>query len=430
VVSRHQGTQDRPATAPGDDGRRLSRRGFLGGLGAAGVVGAGVGAAVAAAGPSGPETSEEAALAGRVAFHGAHQAGIATPSQDRLAFAAFDVVTERREELRDLLREWTAASAAMTHGVLVPGDSSSPTSAPADTGEAMGLPPSALTVTVGFGPSLFDDRFGLSGQRPSALVPLPALPGDALQAARSGGDLAIQACAHDPQVAFHVIHNLTRIGQGVVRMRWSQLGFGRTSTTSREQTTPRNLMGFKDGTRNVKAEDTAAMNQHVWADGDQPWMRGGTYLVARRIRMVIEVWDRERLAEQEDVFGRRKNTGAPLTGTHEFDQPVLSARHPDGKPVIPDDAHVRLASPESNGGTSILRRGFSYTDGMDEGGLLDAGLFFLSFQRDPVQFVSLQRRLGAHDALSEYIRHTGSGVWACPTGLADDTRSWADHLFG
>jgi len=429
-VSTHQATHGAPASEPGDDGRRLSRRGFLGGLGAAGVVGAGLGAAVAAAGASGPEESGEPPQAGRVEFHGPHQAGIATPSQDRLAFAAFDVVTDDRASLRDLLREWTAASVAMTRGLLVPGDSSSPTIAPADTGEAMELPPSALTVTVGFGPSLFDDRFGLAGHRPSALVPLPALPGDALQSGRTGGDLAVQACAYDPQVAFHVIRNLARIGEGVVRLRWSQLGFGRTSTTSRRQTTPRNLMGFKDGTRNVKAEDAAALERHVWADGDQPWMRGGTYLVARRIRMLIEPWDRERLDEQEAVFGRRKETGAPLTGRHEFDPPAFSVRAPDGKPVIPADAHVRLASPESNGGTSILRRGFSYTDGLDDKGLLDAGLFFVSFQRDPQQFVQLQRRLGSYDALNEYIRHTGSGVWACPTGLSDNTRSWADHLFG
>jgi deferrochelatase/peroxidase EfeB len=172
------------------------------------------------------------------------------------------------------------------------------------------------------------------------------------------------------------------------------------------------------------------MDRHVWADGDQPWMRGGTYLVARRIRMLIEKWDAEPLAEQEEVFGRRKESGAPLTASHEFDPPRISARVPDGAPSIPADAHIRLASPESNAGTSILRRGFSYTDGIDGAGLLDAGLFFLSFQRDPQQFVTLQRRLAAHDALNEYIRHTGSGVWACPTGLPDHTRSWADHLFG
>ena len=171
------------------------------------------------------------------------------------------------------------------------------------------------------------------------------------------------------------------------------------------------------------------MARHVWVDDDQPWLRGGTYLVARRIRMLIEKWDDEPLAEQEEVFGRRKESGAPLNGTHEFDAPGMSARRRDGEPVIPADAHIRLASPESNGGTSILRRGFSYTDGIDERGLLDAGLFFVSFQRDPRQFVTLQRRLGAHDALTEYIRHTGSGVWACPPGLPDGTRTWADHLF-
>jgi len=428
-VSRHQGT-DEAATPPNQDAGRLSRRGFLGGVGVAGAVGAGVGAAVAAGGASGSDAARsDPAQAAQVEFYGPHQAGITTPSQDRLAFAAFDVVTDDRAGLRDLLRDWTAAGVAMTRGMLVPGDSTTPTSVPADTGEAMGVAASALTVTVGFGPSLFDDRFGLAALRPSALVPLPALPGDALQPSRTGGDLAVQACAHDPQVAFHAIRNLTRIGDGAVRLRWTQLGFGRTSTTSVQQATPRNLMGFKDGTRNLKGEDAAAMARHVWVDDDQPWMRGGTYLVARRIRMLIEKWDGEPLAEQEEVFGRRKDSGAPLTGAREFDPPRMEARGRDGAPVIPADAHIRLASPEGNGGTSILRRGFSYTDGLDEAGLLDAGLFFVSFQRDPRQFVTLQRRLGAHDALTEYIKHTASGVWACPPGLPDGSRSWADHLF-
>ncbi len=410
----------------------ISRRGFLGGLGAAGAT-AGLGAVAATAHASVPAASQAADAAGaaaRIEFHGAHQAGIGTASQDRLAFAAFDVTTSDPRALRELLAEWTAAAAAMTRGVPIPGSSSDPTAPPADTGEAAGLPPSALTVTVGFGPTLFDDRFDLAARRPVALQPIPALPGDELDPRRSGGDLAVQACANDPQVAFHVIRNLARIGAGTVAMRWSQLGFGRTSATSRTQATPRNLMGFKDGTRNIRGEDLAAMRRHVWVDDDrQPWMRGGTYLVARRIRMLVESWDRDFLADQEQVFGRRKQSGAPLTGHGEFDAPDYAATTADGEPVIADDAHIRLASPENNDGLRILRRGFSYTDGIDDLGLLDAGLFFISFQRDPEQFVTLQRRLGRHDALNEYIKHTGSGVWACPPGLPDDTRTWADHLF-
>jgi deferrochelatase/peroxidase EfeB len=213
-------------------------------------------------------------------------------------------------------------------------------------------------------------------------------------------------------------------------MRWSQLGFGRTSSTSDTQATPRNLLGFKDGTRNIHGEDAAAMSQHVWVSGgDQRWMEGGTYLVSRRIRMLIESWDRDFLADQESIFGRFKTSGAPLTGHDEFDDPDYAATNPDGQPVIADASHIRLASPENNDGLRILRRGFSYTDGMDPNGLLDAGLFFIAFQNDPATFIALQRKLGSHDSLNEYIKHTSSGIWACPPGLPDDRRTWADHLF-
>jgi deferrochelatase/peroxidase EfeB len=205
-------------------------------------------------------------------------------------------------------------------------------------------------------------------------------------------------------------------------MRWSQLGFGRTSTTSEAQATPRNLMGFKDGTNNVKDEDAASLDEFVWVgdETDQPWMRGGTYLVCRRIRMLIESWDTDFLADQERVFGRTKDTGAPLTGRAEFDAVDLDARNPDGTPVIDANAHIRLAAPATNGGQKLLRRGYSYTDGIDpDTGLLDAGLFFIAFQKDPrKQFVPIQHRLGMHDSLNEYIKHTSSGLFAVPPGLS------------
>ena len=294
------------------------------------------------------------------------------------------------------------------------------------------MPPASLTLTVGFGPGLFDRRFGLASRRPDALAPLPALPGDELEPNRSGGDLAVQACADDPQVAFHAVRNLARVGRGIVTMRWFQLGFGRTSSTSTAQSTPRNLMGFKDGTRNIKGEDTAALEAHVWVgrESDQAWMRGGSYLVVRRIRMLIESWDRGTLADQEAVFGRTKDVGAPLTGRTEFDVPDFRAVR-DGEPVIADDAHVRLASPENNGGLRILRRGYSYTDGIDPAtGQLDAGLVFLAYQKDPrTQFVPLQRRLGRADALNEYIRHTGSALFACPPGVTAAGDWWGRALF-
>jgi deferrochelatase/peroxidase EfeB len=191
-------------------------------------------------------------------------------------------------------------------------------------------------------------------------------------------------------------------------------------------------MGFKDGTRNIHSDDTATLDRYVWADGGAPqaWMRGGSYLVARRIRMFVETWDRDRLGDQEAVFGRVKGSGAPLTGKAEFDVPDFAAKGPDGEPVIPEKAHIRLAAFENNNGLRILRRGYSYTDGIDpRTGTLDAGLFFIAFMKDPAQFVTLQTKLGSHDGLNEYIRHVGSGLYACPGGVADGNGYWGQGLF-
>ncbi len=395
----------------------LSRRRFIAsaGLGTAGVaLGAGgylVGHDTAEA--SGGEGT------GSVAFHGDHQAGIDTPAQDRLHFAAFDLETEDPAALRELMREWSAAAEEMTAGQLIGDENYVEVAPPDDTGETVGLLPSNLTVTFGFGPGVFErPGLGLAAQRPPALAPLPALPGDELSALESGGDICVQACSDDPTVAFHAIRNLARIGRGTVTMRWSQLGFGRTSTTSRSQDTPRNLMGMKDGTANIRAEDTDAMERYVWVDEGPAWMRGGSIMVTRRIRMLLEVWDRSSLEDQEQTIGRRKYSGAPLTGTEEFDPLDLGAKDSEGQPVIPENAHVRLASAEENDGTRILRRGYSFTDGVDQSlGELEAGLFFIAFQKDPAkQFVPLQMKLGTHDALNEYIKHVGSALFAVPPG--------------
>ncbi len=309
-----------------------------------------------------------------------------------------------------------------------------PHRAPLDTGEAYGLGAANLTITIGFGPSLFDDRFGLADRRPEALVDLPAFVGDQLDPARSGGDLCIQACADDPQVAVHAVRNLVRLGFGTVAVRWSQLGFGRTSSTSTTQTTPRNLFGFKDGTANLTAEDEAGLDEHVWVrpsdvPGGASWLAGGTYLVARRIRMHLEIWDRAPLQEQEDIIGRDKREGAPLGQAHEFDPLDFERRSADGGPAIPADAHVSLAHHSHLGGIRILRRGYTFTDGTDGLGHLDAGLFFIAFVRDAHrQFVPMQRALAAADPMNEYIEHTGSAVFACPPGLLGPEDYWGRTL--
>jgi deferrochelatase/peroxidase EfeB len=390
---------------------RLSRRALL-----ASAAGGGIAAAAGGGFVLGREGDSEPTSAAdqTVPFHGRHQAGIATPAQDRLHFAAFDVEDGlRADDLRGLLRAWSGAAERMAAGRLVGDANHEALAPPQDTGEALGLAPARLTVTFGLVPSLFDERFGLAGLRPARLRQLPALPGDELDRERSGGDLCVQACADDPQVAFHAVRNLARIGRGAVTVRWSQLGFGRTSSTSRAQATPRNLLGFKDGTANLKAEDVQALARHVWVAGDRAgepsWLRNGTYLVARRIRMLIEVWDRTSLGDQEQTIGRRKASGAPLGERDEFATLKVDR--------LPADSHVRLAAPSSNGGAALLRRGYSFTDGLDDRlGQLDAGLFFLSFQRDPDAFVRVQRQLGSNDALNEYIKHVGSGVWAIPPG--------------
>lgn len=431
--------RDEPADARvGRQG--FSRRAALGMLGGGAVA---VGASALVAGRlQPPGVTRVSAASGVVPFLGEHQAGITTPAQDRLHFATFDVTTRDRAQLVTLLQQWSAAAEQLTQGRPVGGPDgalpTNPLAPPDDTGEALGLAPAHLTLTIGFGPALFvdadgRDRFGLADRRPEALVELPRFPGDALDPQRSGGDLCIQACSDDPQVAVHAIRNLTRIAFGTASVRWSQLGFGRTSSTSTTQQTPRNLFGFKDGTANLKAEDGAALDEHVWVQpGDGvAWMTGGSYLVSRRIQMIIETWDRQPLREQELIIGRDKGGGAPLSGGTELSEPDLAATGADGRPVIPVDSHVRLAHPSQNGGARLLRRGYNYVDGTDGLGRLDAGLFFLAYQRDPrTGFIPVQRNLAgtSRDAMNEYVVHVGSAVFACPPGVAPGTW-WGQGLF-
>lgn len=396
----------------------FSRRGFLvgTGLGSASVL-----APSASAGGEAGSVPDQAESAPRVPFFGSHQAGITTPEQQYLAFAVFDVTADSGRDLESLLARWTSAAGRLTSGDALTGPSG-PSAPPADTGECLGLPPARLTITFGFGPSLFDDRFGLGSKRPEALVDLPSFPGDSLSPSFSNGDLCIQSCADDARVAFNAVHNLSRIAPGSATLRNLQCGFARTAASGIGQPAPRNLLGFRDGTANLAATDTAAMSRFVWVDerADQPWMSGGTYLVIRRIRIHLEAWDRTTLAEQEGAIGRRKVSGTPLGALDRSYVPDLRAVGPDGTPAIPDDAHIRVASPILNNGAAILRRGYSFADGIDpESGELDAGLLFICFQKDPrQQFIPIQQRLSEKDALSEFLLHTGSGVFACPPGVS------------
>lgn len=425
--------------------RGFTRRGLVAGTGLAGLVGvAGLGGAVVG------RTTDDAGAAHTeltYPFRGQQQAGIITPAQDNMYFAAFDLDTDDVEDVEALLSEWTVAAEQMCAGELVGGEpDANPNRPPKDTGETWGYPPGGLTITFGFGRSLFQDedgadRFGLKERMPAVLADgVPRFAGEKLSAGSSDGDLMIQACSNDAQVCVHAIRNLTRIGFGTAVLKWGQIGYGRTSSTSTAQDTPRNLFGFKDGTANLKAEDGSdVLDQHVWVqDGDDDaaaWMSGGSYLMARKIHMTLEIWDRVRLSEQEAFVGRDKRYGAPLSvaepsAQNEFDELDLSAEGERGRPAIPVDAHVAVMAPANNDGHAMLRRGYNYTDGNDSLGRLDAGLFFIAFIRDPrTGFYPILEKMARQDALSEYLQHVGSGLFAIPPGLRDGDTMVGQRLF-
>jgi deferrochelatase/peroxidase EfeB len=404
-----------------DASNGVPRRRVLGGAALAGLSGAAIGAVGGGfAGHVLPAAQRDDAedsvdLGHSYPFYGqTHQGGIATPPQRYAMFMSFSLAAGAvRADLQSLLARWSAGAAILQQGKPVgavqPQVEVQP---PADTGEAYGLSPASLTVTVGLGPAVFGDRFGLAAQRPAAFIDLPPLNGDNLSPRLHGGDLSVQACADDPQVCYHAVRNLARMGRNIVSPYWAVLGFGRASAGP-GQVTPRNLLGFKDGTRNVATG--AEYDKYVWVgSSDQPWMNGGTYQIVRKIRMLLETWDTDRIGNQQKIFGRSKEEGAPLSGKSEFDTPNFTAQGPDGNPLIDPASHIGLAARENNDGIMIRRRSYNYTDGLDTNGQLNAGLLFISYQNDPQAFVRLQNKLGANDLLNEYIRHIGSAIFAVP----------------
>ncbi|WP_310551367.1 iron uptake transporter deferrochelatase/peroxidase subunit [Paenibacillus glufosinatiresistens] len=415
---------DEEAAGPSLLNKPVSRRDMLRLTAASGLgllLGGGAVGALAAreASPSaapGPADTSDASLP----FYGSHQAGIVTPAQSFICFASFDVTASGLPALRRLMQSWTEAAAALTAGRLLGDANDRAHVPPTDTGEADGLNPARLTLTFGAGPSLFDGRFGLAGSRPATFAELPAFNGDQLEPEWCGGDLCVQACSDDLQVAFHAIRNLARIARGTAVLRWTQEGFQRTGTADPRAGTPRNLLGFKDGTGNPDISDSQAMNEIVWCGGEAPaWMQGGTYMAVRRVRLRLEIWDRSSLADQEATFGRHRASGAPLGSAHEFDPLDPKATDSSGNLRIPADSHSALA--RGDGSVKMLRRSFSYSSGLSlKTGQLDAGLLFISFQRDlQKQFVAVQRRLAASDKLNEYQAHVGSAVFACFPGVRE-----------
>jgi dye decolorizing peroxidase len=401
-------------------GPRLSRRRLLGAAGAGGAAGLalGVGGYVLAgssptrrtAGPT-PAT----ALGGSaIPFHGAHQAGIVEPMQSSLYATAFDLTPGTgRPGLTALMKRWSAAAAAMAEGRTPPGLT--------DDQVALDAGPSSLTVTFGFGASLFP-KAGLTDRLPSRLAALPPFPEDRLDRARSDGDLWVQVCADDPLVAFHAMRTLQRLAAGQAAPRWQMTGFSRAPGATARPMTGRNLMGQIDGTNNPKPGDADfAARVFVPAGGQPAWMAGGSYAVFRRIRMLLDVWDQQSLEVQERTIGRRKASGAPLSGGTETTPVDLAKQNADGSLAVPGDAHVRVAAPASNQGAAMLRRGYSYHDGFRPDGAPDAGLLFVCFQSDPqTGFVPVQRKLARGDALSRFVVHESSGLYAIPGGAASD----------
>ncbi|MFD9031485.1 iron uptake transporter deferrochelatase/peroxidase subunit [Streptomyces sp. NPDC059567] len=409
-----------------DDKLEISRRRVLGTVGAAGAAGivlgagggAGVYAAVADSGSS--TTTDPKALttvgATQAMFHGKHQAGITTPLQSRGHLVAFDLAPGAgRKEAAALLRRWSATAKALMAG--------KPSTD--DTGIALDAGPSSLTVTFGFGHSFFG-RTGLTARRPTQLDPLPAFSADALDPKRSEGDLWVQIGADDALVAFHALRALQKDAGSAAKVRWQMNGFNRSAGATAKPMTARNLMGQVDGTGNPKPTDPD-FDRRIFVpettagtSGAQEWMAGGSYAVVRRIRMLLDDWEGLSLDKQEQVIGRRKSDGAPLTGGSETTELDLDKVGPDGKPVIPDNAHSRISAPEQNGGAAMLRRPFSFHDGIGQDGTPDAGLLFVCWQADPLKgFVPVQRKLDRGDALSVFIRHEASGLFAVPGGAAE-----------
>jgi deferrochelatase/peroxidase EfeB len=412
-------------TSDDEQAVKPSRRNFLAG---AGIAGAGLAAmrpaaAVAQVAPSRPTPAQ----ANEEPFYGIYQGGITTPMQSSLYFASFDLAATSRSELIAMLQAWTAASARLTTGLAAEPGTQNLADPPLDSGEAVGLDPSRLTLTFGFGPDMFvlngEDRYGIAHLRPAALVDLPHFNGDELIEGQSGGAICIQACANDPQVAFHAVRQLARISYGAASLKWVQSGF---STANKTQGTPRNLMGFKDGTMNPTAATVAPV---VWVGNEGPaWMQNGSFMVARRIRIALEHWDRMNVAFQEQTFGRSKVSGAALGSAAEFDPPDFNATDADGNSIIPDNAHIRLAAPVNNDGVALLRRSYSYNNGSSfvaerwppwrQGIEYDSGLFFQAYQRDPrTAFVRLFDKMSKIDALNQFTTHVGSAIFACPPGI-------------
>ncbi|MGB3828091.1 MAG: Dyp-type peroxidase, partial [Ornithinimicrobium sp.] len=402
----------------------LGSVGAVAGLAACSGEGSRQGAVSAAIG--GPTEQREPV---RVAFVGAHQPAVtAMPVPALASLSAFRVTARDRDELAEMFADLSATVADAMAGRMP--QVRDPAYPPAETG-ILGPepPPDDLGIVVSVGASLFDDRFGLADRAPLELVEMPFLANDRLDPERSHGDILISIEAGHEDTIQHALRQVMRATRRHLVLAWSTEGYARGSTGAGGRT-PRNLLGFKDGTANLPAAEPEVMDASVWVgpdDGEPEWAVGGSYHAVRVIRMLVEFWDRTRLSEQEALIGRRKESGAPLGGESEFDD-VSFADDPDGE-ITPLDAHIRLANPRTpqTAGQVMLRRGFSYTRGVDKVGQLDQGLAFVSFQRSLSTFLAVSERLNG-EPLEEYVRPEGGGFFFALPGVADEGSSLAEKL--
>ncbi|MEU0582211.1 iron uptake transporter deferrochelatase/peroxidase subunit [Streptomyces sp. NPDC006132] len=406
-----------PDTVPGENetasSQGISRRRLLGTASATGLVLGAAGAAVGyAAAPSEAAAPLTSLGTDRAMFHGKHQPGITDGLQARGHLVAFDLAPGAgRKEAAALLRRWSETARRLMAGE---------PSAHDDTDVARDAGPSSLTITFGFGHSFFA-RTGLEKQRPVALDPLPEFSSDHLDKNRSNGDLWVQIGANDALVAFHALRAVQKDAGRAAKVRWQMNGFNRSPGATAHPMTARNLMGQIDGTRNPKPSEPD-FDQRIFVpeQGEPAWMANGSYAVVRRIRMLLDDWEKLSVKAQEDVIGRRKSDGAALSGGTETTAMDLEKTDAKGNLVVPINAHARITRPDQNGGAAMLRRPFSFHDGIDADGVPDAGLLFICWQADPLRgFVPVQRKLDRGDALSQFIRHESSGLFAVPGGAAE-----------